>query len=69
MVQARAAAGFGRPHFCGHNLKRGALTTGMERGVRPADLRRLGRHTSLEVRGEYLEFGDLFERHALNGVL
>jgi len=44
MVQARAAsAGFDGPHFGGHSLKRGALTTGMERGVHPADLKRLGR--------------------------
>lgn len=70
MVQARAAAaGFNGPHFGGHSLKRGALTTGMERGVHPADLKRLGRHKSFDVLGEYLEFGDLFERHPLQGVL
>ncbi len=70
MVQARAAdAGFDGPHFGGHSLKRGALTTGMERGAHPADLKRLGRHKSFDVLGEYLEFGDLFDRHALKGVL
>ena len=70
MVQARAtAAGFNGPHFGGHSLKRGALTTGMEHGVHPADLKRLGRHKSFDVLGEYLEFGDLFERHALQDVL
>lgn len=70
MVQARAAAaGFAGPHFGGHSLKRGALTTGMERGVHPADLKRLGRHKSFAVLGEYLEFGDLFDRHPLQGVL
>jgi integrase len=70
MVQARAAAaGFDGPHFGGHSLKRGALTTGMERGVHPADLKRLGRHKSFDVLGEYLQFGDLFDRHALKGVL
>jgi len=70
MVQARAAAaGFDGPHFGGHSLKRGALTTGMERGVHPADLKRLGRHKSFDVLGEYLQFGDLFDRHALQGVL
>jgi integrase len=70
MVQARAsAAGFDGKHFGGHSLKRGALTTGMERGVHPADLKRLGRHKSFDVLGEYLEFGDLFDRHALKGVL
>jgi integrase len=70
MVQTRAAAAdFDGPHFGGHSLKRGALTTGMERGVHPADLKRLGRHKSFDVLGEYLQFGDLFDRHALKGVL
>ena len=70
MVQARAsAAGFDGTYFGGHSLKRGALTTGMERGAHPADLKRLGRHKSFDVLGEYLEFGDLFDRHALKGVL
>jgi integrase len=70
IVQARAvAAGFGRRDLAGHSLKRGALTTGMDRGIHPAKLKRLGRHKSFDVLGEYLEFGDLFEGHPLNGVL
>ena len=70
IVQARAvAAGFGLRELGGHSLKRGALTTGMERGVHPAKLKRLGRHKSFDVLGEYLEFGDLFEAHPLSGVL
>lgn len=70
IVQARAmAAGFGRRDLGGHSLKRGALTTGMDRGVHPAKLKRLGRHKSFDVLGEYLEFGDLFEGHPLQGVL
>ena len=70
IVQTRATeAGFGGRDFGGHSLKRGALTTGMERGAHPADLKRLGRHKSFDVLGEYLEFGDLFERHPLGGVL
>ena len=70
IVQARAvAAGFGRRDLAGHSLKRGALTTGMDRGVHPAKLKRLGRHKSFDVLGEYLEFGDLFEGHPLSGVL
>jgi integrase len=70
MIQERAAAaGFAGDHFGGHSLKRGALTTGMERGVHPADLKRLGRHKSFNVLGEYLEFGDLFDRHPLQDVL
>ena len=70
IVQARAmAAGFGRHDLGGHSLKRGALTTGMDRGIHPAKLKRLGRHKSFDVLGEYLEFGDLFEGHPLSGVL
>ena len=70
VVQARAAAaGFGLRELGGHSLKRGALTTGMDRGIHPAKLKRLGRHKSFDVLGEYLEFGDLFEGHPLSGVL
>ncbi len=70
IVQARAAgAGFVARDFGGHSLKRGALTTGMEQNAHPAQLKRLGRHKSFDMLGEYLEFGDLFENHALTGVL
>jgi len=70
IVKARAAAaGFGARNFGGHSLKRGALTTGMEHGEHPARLKRLGRHKSFNVLGEYLEFGDLFEGHPLKHVL
>jgi len=70
IVKERAgAAGFKGRDFGGHSLKRGALTTGMERGVHPAQLKRLGRHKSFDVLGEYLAFGDLFENHPLSGVL
>ncbi len=70
ILQRRAlAAGFNRYELSGHSLRRGALTTGMDRGVHPARLKRLGRHKSYDVLGEYLEFGDLFEGHPLDGVL
>ena len=70
VVQARAvAAGFARSDLGGHSLKRGALTTGMDRGIHPAKLKRLGRHKSFDVLGEYLEHGDLFDGHPLGGVL
>jgi integrase len=70
IVKARAAAaGFAGRDFGGHSLKRGALTTGMDRVEHPAKLKRLGRHKSFDVLGEYLEFGDLFEGHPLSGVL
>ena len=70
IVQARAvAAGFAGREFGGHSLKRGALSTGMQAGAHAAQLKRLGRHKSFDVLGEYLEFGDLFEGHPLSGVL
>lgn len=70
IVKERAgAAGFKGRDFGGHSLKRGALTTGMARGEHPARLKRLGRHKSFDVLGEYLEFGDLFEGHPLRDVL
>ncbi|MTJ93980.1 MAG: tyrosine-type recombinase/integrase [Desulfovibrio sp.] len=52
-----------------HSLKRGAMTTGMENHAQPARLKRLGRHKSYAVMDEYLEFGDLFESHPLNGLI
>lgn len=70
IVQHRAMlAGFGQRDLGGHSLKRGALTSGMEVGAHPARLKRLGRHKSYAMLGEYLEFGDLFEGHPLNGIL
>ena len=70
IVQARAAAaGFERAALGGHSLKRGALTTGMDRGVHPTRLKQLGRHKSYAVLDEYLELGDPFEGHPLSGVL
>lgn len=64
-----AAAGFGGRDFGGQSLKRVALTTGMDRGVHPAKHKRLGRHKSFDLLGDYLEFGVLFEGHPLSGVL
>lgn len=70
IVKARAAeAGFKRRVFGGHSLKRGALTTAMERGEHPVRLKGLGRHKTFNVLGEYMEVGDPFEGHPLNGVL
>lgn len=70
IVQQRAvAAGHGRGDLGGHSLKRGALTTGMDRGVHPTKLKRLGRHKSYNVLDEYLEAGDPFDGHPLDGVL
>jgi integrase len=62
IVQSRAAAaGFAGHEFGGHSLKRGALSTGMQAGAHAAQLKRLGRHKSFDVLGEYLEFGNLFD--------
>lgn len=70
IVQRRAeAAGHGHGDFGGHSLKRGALTTGMDRGVHPTRLKQLGRHRSYAVLDEYLERGDPFDDHPLQGVL
>jgi site-specific recombinase XerC len=70
IIQTRAvAAGFDRGALGGHSLKRGAMTTGMDRGIHPTHLKRLGRHRSYAVLDEYLEQGDPFETHALRGVL
>ena len=70
IVKARAAAaGFDPRALGGHSLKRGALTTGMDRGVHPTRLKQLGRHESYAVLDEYLELGDPFESHPLSGVL
>ena len=70
IIQSRAAAaGFIAHEFGGHSLKRGALTAGMDAGAHPAQLKRLGRHKSFDTLGEYLEFGGLFEDHALGSLL
>ena len=70
IVQARAAAaGFVGREFGGHSLKRGALSAGMELGAHAAQLKRLGRHKSFDVLGEYLEFGNPFDNHPLSSIL
>jgi hypothetical protein len=45
------------------------MSTGMDRGVHPTRLKQLGRHKSYAVLDVYLELGDPFEGHPLNGVL
>ena len=70
IVKARAAAADFDPRALGgHSLKRGALTTGMDLGVHPARLKRLGRHRSYAVMDAYLEHGDPFDSHPLSGLL
>jgi hypothetical protein len=70
IIQARAArAGFDRTALGGHSLKRGALSTGMDRGIHPTRLKQLGRHKTYAVLDVYLELGDPFEGHPLTGVL
>ena len=70
IIQARAAgAGFDPSALGGHSLKRGALSTGMDRGIHPTRLKQLGRHKSYAVLDVYLELGDPFDGHPLTGVL
>jgi hypothetical protein len=70
IVQSRAArTGFDPALLGGHSRKRGALRTGMARGVHPTRLKQLGRNKSYAVLDVYLELGDPFESHPLNGVL
>jgi hypothetical protein len=68
IIQARAArAGFDAKVLGGHSLKRGALSTGMDRNIHPTRLKQLGCHKTYAVLDEYLELRDPFEGHPLNG--
>jgi hypothetical protein len=70
IVNLRAkAAGFDPAALGGRSLKRGAMTTGMDRGVHPTRLKQLGRHKTYAVLDTYLEFGDPFESHPLADVM
>lgn len=70
IVQSRAgAAGLDGRRMGGHSLRRGALTTGMDNNVHPMRLKQLGRHKSYNVLDGYLDPGEPFENHALNGIL
>ncbi len=70
VVQTRAAAaGFDAARMSGHSLKRGALTTGMDRGDHPTRLKQLGRHKTYAVLDEYTALGEPFENHPLDSVL
>jgi len=70
IIQVRgAAAGFDPARLGGHSLKRGALNTAKDLHVHPARLKQLGRHKSYTPLAAYIEEGDLFADHALNGVL
>jgi hypothetical protein len=61
IVQARAtAAGFDPAVLSGHSLKRGALSTGMDRGV---PLNSSAATRAMPVLDVYLELGDPFEAH------
>jgi hypothetical protein len=41
----------------------------MDRNIHPTRLKQLGRHKTYAVLDEYLELGDPFDGHPLNGVL
>ena len=61
-------AAFGRCDVTRNSLKHGAVTTGRDRGIHPAELKRLGWNRSFDVLGENLEFRGLFDGHPLSGV-
>lgn len=70
IVKARIhAAGLDPTDFAGHSLKRGALNAAQDARVHPAALKRLGRHKSYAPLASYLDDGDLFDEHALDGLL
>jgi hypothetical protein len=70
IIKARgAAAGFDRATLGGHSLKRGALNTAKDLRIHPARLKQLGRHKSYAPLAAYIEEGDLFNDHALRGIL
>ena len=62
-------AGFDPRVLGGHSLKRGALTTGMDRSVHKTHLEQLVGHKSFAVLDDYLELGNPFDSHPLNGGL
>lgn len=65
IIQASAAgAGVDSRALGGHNLKRGAPSTG-----HPTRLKQLGCHKTYAVLDVYLELGDPFEGHPLTGGL
>jgi hypothetical protein len=66
---APPGAGFDPKVLGGHSLKRGALSTSMDRNIQPTRLKQLGRHETYAVLDDYLELGDPFEGHPLSGVL
>jgi hypothetical protein len=69
IARARAAeTGFGARDSGANSLKRCALTSGNERGVRQADLKRPSRLKSIEALVKYLQFDDPFERHLFGDV-
>ena len=70
VVQSRAgAAGLDGRRMSGHSLRRGALTTGMDNDVHPIGFKQLGRYKSYSVLDCYLDLGEPFENHALNGIV
>ena len=56
ILKARAAiAGFDPALISGHSLKRGRLSTDMDRGIHPTQLKQLGRHKNYALLDTYLE--------------
>ena len=64
-----AKAGFDPSALGGHSLRRGALSTGIERGIHPTRLKQLGRRKTYAELDVYLELSDPFKRHPRSGAL
>jgi hypothetical protein len=64
ILKARAAAGYDAAPLGGHSLKRGAMTTGMDLGVHPAQLIR-----TLRAPKELRHHGCDLSGRAVNRVL
>lgn len=70
IVQQRATlAGLDAARFGGHSLRRGPLTAAARRRASIWKMQELGRYRSLDMLLDYVEPDDLFEGHALEGVL
>lgn len=55
--------------FAGHSLRRGAISTGVTRGVHIARLKQFSGHASLRSLEEHVELDELHHNHPLKDVL
>jgi len=62
-------AGLESNDFSGHSLRAGAITSAAERGAALLKMAELSRHKSLDVLRGYVRSAELFDDHALSGML